>query len=91
MAYFVKKSDKKQSIKSANAAGPVTFEKFYDIVDENVKAKVKNMLRARLIFVSKCFPKARAKLTAAANLFSTPSMASKNKKLAGYSRELAVR
>ncbi len=38
MAYLVKKPDKKQSIKSANASGPVTFEKFYDIVEENVKA-----------------------------------------------------
>jgi hypothetical protein len=38
MAYFVKKPEKKQSIQSANAAGLVTFEKFYDLVDENVKA-----------------------------------------------------
>ncbi len=54
MAYLVKKPDKKRSIKSANAGGPVTFEKFYDIVGENVKA---DLLDGRVIRDSPAIPK----------------------------------
>jgi Uma2 family endonuclease len=54
MAYFVKKPDKKQSIKSANADGPVTFEKFYDMVEENIKA---DLLDGNIIRDSPAIPK----------------------------------
>ncbi len=53
MAYLVKKPDKKQSLKSANAGGPVTFEKFYDSVEENVKA---NLLDGKIIRDSPAIP-----------------------------------
>jgi Uma2 family endonuclease len=54
MAYFVKKPEKKQSIQEANAAGLVTFEKFYDIVDENVKA---DLLDGKIIRDSPAIPR----------------------------------
>ncbi|MCI0695051.1 Uma2 family endonuclease [candidate division KSB1 bacterium] len=54
MAYFVKKPEKKQSIQEANAAGLVTFEKFYEIVDENVKA---DLLDGKIIRDSPPVPK----------------------------------
>jgi Uma2 family endonuclease len=54
MAYLVKKSDKKQSVQNANAAGLVTFEKFYDIVEENVKA---NLLDGKIIRDSPAIPR----------------------------------
>lgn len=53
MAYFVNMPDKKQSIQEANAAGLVTFEKFYDIVEENVKA---NLLDGKIIRDSPAIP-----------------------------------
>ncbi|MGH7450524.1 MAG: Uma2 family endonuclease [bacterium] len=54
MAYLVKKPGKKQSLKSANAAGLVTFEKFYEIVEENVKA---NLLDGKIIRDSPAIPR----------------------------------
>lgn len=54
MAYLVKKPDKKQSIQEANAAGLVTFEKFYEIVEENVKT---NLLDGKIIRDSPPVPK----------------------------------
>jgi len=53
MAYLLKKPHKKPSIKSANAAGLVTFDQFYEIVDENVKA---HLLDGRIIRDSPAIP-----------------------------------
>lgn len=38
MPYLIKKPSNKPSLKSANTAWLVTFEQFYDLVEENVKA-----------------------------------------------------
>jgi len=54
MPYFVKKPRKKQSIQSANAAGLVTFNQFYDIVDEDVKA---DLLDGKIIRDSPAIPR----------------------------------
>jgi Uma2 family endonuclease len=54
VAYFLKKSEKKPSIKSANAEGLVAFEKFYDLVEENVKA---NLLDGKIIRDSPAIPR----------------------------------
>jgi Uma2 family endonuclease len=54
MAYFVKKPDKKPSIQEANASGLVTFEKFYEIVEENVKA---DLLDGKIIRDSPAIPR----------------------------------
>ncbi len=54
MAYPVKKPLKKQSIKNVNTAGLVTFERFYEIVGENVKA---DLLDGRIIRDSPAVPR----------------------------------
>jgi Uma2 family endonuclease len=54
MAYLVKKPDKKPSIKSANAGGLVTFEQYYEIVGENVKA---DLLDGKIIRDSPAIPR----------------------------------
>jgi len=54
MAYLIKKPEKKPSIKSANSAGLVTFDQFYDIVEENVKA---DLLDGKIIRDSPAIPR----------------------------------
>jgi Uma2 family endonuclease len=54
MTYFVKKPHKQQSIEGANAAGLVTFDQFYEIVEENVKA---HLLDGKIIRDSPGIPK----------------------------------
>lgn len=54
MAYLVKKPEKKQSIQEANAAGLVTFDQFYEIVEENVKA---DLLDGEIIRDSPAIPR----------------------------------
>jgi len=54
MPYLVKKSSKKPSIKNANAAGLVTFDQFYEIVEENVKA---DLLDGKIIRDSPAIPR----------------------------------
>ena len=53
MAYLVKKSRQKQTIESANAVGLVTFDQFYEIVEENVKA---DLLDGKIIRDSPAIP-----------------------------------
>ena len=54
MPYLVKKPTPKPSIKSANAAGLVTFDQFYDLVEENVKA---DLLDGKIIRDSPAVPR----------------------------------
>jgi len=54
MAYLLKKTRTKKSIKSANATGLVTFDQFYEIVEENVKA---DLLDGKIIRDSPAIPK----------------------------------
>lgn len=54
MSYFVNKPSKKPSLKSTNATGLVTFEQFYDIVEENVKA---DLLDGQIIRDSPAIPR----------------------------------
>ncbi|MGH7596723.1 MAG: Uma2 family endonuclease [bacterium] len=54
MPYLAKKPHKKESLTSANATGPVTFERFYEIVEENVKA---DLLDGKIIRDSPAIPR----------------------------------
>jgi Uma2 family endonuclease len=54
MPYLAKKPRPKQSLESANAAGLVTFDKFYEIVEENVKA---DLLDGKIIRDSPAMPR----------------------------------
>jgi Uma2 family endonuclease len=54
MAYFSKKPHNKQSIENATATGLVTFEQFYEIVEENVKA---DLLDGKIIRDSPAIPR----------------------------------
>jgi Uma2 family endonuclease len=54
MAYLIKKPNKKTSIRGANATGLVTFDQFYEIVEENVKA---DLLDGKIIRDSPAIPR----------------------------------
>jgi len=54
MAYLAQKIRKPQTIQSANAAGLVTFDQFYEIVEENVKA---DLLDGKIIRDSPAIPR----------------------------------